>query len=416
MVMTGRAGKFFSRSLIFLLSFLAWLPADHLAAAAPSKPAKKILLLYSYQSVVPANLEWDGGIRAALKGTATEPLEFFTEYLDLARFPDESYLHSLINLLQSKYTRRKIDLLIPVGFPAFRFSLDHGEFLFPGVPMVFCGAEKNEVQALQRPKNTTGVVGWIDVTGTVAAALKLHPQTRQLVLVGGTAETDRLFQRLAREALRPYEGRLELTFLTDLPLDQILTKVANLPPRTIVIYLCIYRDSGGNDFVPLDALARVSRAANAPVYGLWEALLGQGIVGGHLMSHKAQGRMAGELGLRVLNGEKPENIPIVYEDTDFYLFDWRQLQRWGIREGDLPPGSMVRFKEPSLWEEHQREIIGTAAGFCLLGLLIIILLINLGRRRRAERSLDRRLEFETLLAELSAQFVAISASEVDREI
>jgi hypothetical protein len=77
---------------------------------------------------------------------------------------------------------------------------------------------------------------------------------------------------------------------------------------------------------------------------------------------------------------------------------------------------MVRFKEPSLLEEHQREVIGIAAAFCLLGLLIIILLINLGRRRRAERSLARRLKFETLLAELSAQFVAVSASEVDREI
>ena len=93
MVMTGRARKFFSLSLMFLLSFLALLFGDnHLAAAAPSKPAKKILLLYSYQSVLPANLEWDGAIRSALKGTAAEPIEFYPAFLDLAQFPDKSHL------------------------------------------------------------------------------------------------------------------------------------------------------------------------------------------------------------------------------------------------------------------------------------------------------------------------------------
>ena len=95
------------------------------------------------------------------------------------------------------------------------------------------------------------------------------------------------------------------------------------------------------------------------------------------------------MGRRVLNGEKPENIPIVYDGTNFYEFDWRQLKRWGLKESDLPPGSMVRFKEPSLWEDHQKEIIGTAVAFCFLGLLIVVLLINLGRRRRAERELAR---------------------------
>ena len=168
--------------------------------------------------------------------------------------------------------------------------------------------------------------------------------------------------------------------------------------------------------MPREALERVAQAAKAPVYGLWENLLGYGIVGGHLMSFKEQGRLAGEMGRRVLNGEKPENIPIVWQGANFYEFDWRQLKRWGLKESDLPPGSLVRFKEPSLWESHKREILGTAVAFCLLSLLTIGLLINLGRRRRAERSLARRLEFETFLAELSAHFVTIEAHEVDREI
>ena len=95
----------------------------------------------------------------------------------------------------------------------------------------------------------------------------------------------------------------------------------------------------------MDFLGRMAQVANAPVYGLWENLLGHGIVGGHLMSFRAQGQKAAELGRRVLLGEKPENIPVVYVGTNFYLFDWRQLKRWGLPETALPVGSEVRFRE-----------------------------------------------------------------------
>jgi PAS domain S-box-containing protein len=222
--------------------------------------------------------------------------------------------------------------------------------------------------------------------------------------------------KIAREGLRPYEGQLEVTYLTNLPMAEILQRVSSLPPQTVVIYLCMLRDSTGHDFVPREALERVAQAANAPVYGLWENLLGHGIVGGHLMSLTEEGRLAGDMGRRVLNGEKPENILIISEGGNVNEFDWRQLKRWGLKESDLPPGSLVRFREPSLWENYKREVIGTAAAFSVLSLLVVGLLINLGQRRRAERALAKRLQFETLLAELSAHFVAVEGNKVDQEI
>jgi PAS domain S-box-containing protein len=401
---------------VTLLTLLTVLLPHHFASAAPPQPAKKVLLLYSYQAVLPANVEWDTGIREALEGTEAEPIEFYTEYLDLAHHPDKSYLRSLLNLLQTKYTGRKIDLLIPVGDLAFSFLQAHGNALFPGSPIVFCAIAKQQLEALKPPPNSSGLVSWIDVQGTLAVALKLQPETRRIVVVGGTARTDRIFQEEARVALRPYEGQIEVTYLTDLSIAEILQRVSSLPPQTVVIYLCMLRDSTGHDFVPQEALERVAQAANATVYGLWENLLGHGIVGGHLMSFTEEGRLAGDIGRRVLDGERPQNIPIISGGADVYEFDWRQLKRWGLKESALPPGSLVRFRQPSLWEGHKREVIGTAAAFSVLSLLVVGLLINLGQRRRAERALAKRLQFETLLAELSAQFVAVEADKVDQEI
>ncbi|MEJ2670941.1 MAG: ABC transporter substrate binding protein [Deltaproteobacteria bacterium] len=404
------------RAKVALLTLLAVLLPNQFASAVAPQPAQKVLFLYSWQSVLPANLEWDSGIRKALESTEGRGIEFHTEYLDLAHHPEGTYLQSLLNLLKTKYSGQKIDLLIPVGDLAFSFLQAHGNALFPGSPIVFCAVVKQQLEALKPPPNSSGVVAWVDVQGTLAAALKLQPKTRRVAVVGGIAKTDRALEHIAREALRPYEGQLEVTFLTDLSMAEVLQRMSSLPPRTVVIYLNMLRDSTGHDFVPLEALERVAQAANAPVYGLWETLLGHGIVGGHLMSFTEQGRLAGELGRRVLNGAKPENIPVIYEGGDVYAFDWRQLQRRGLKESALPPGSLVRFKEPSLWESHKREVIGTGAAFSVLSLLVVGLLINLGRRRRAEGSLAKRLKFETLVAELSGQFVAVEAGKVDQEI
>ena len=418
--MTSRTGSrwFFSIFLgkLFLLTLPAVLLAHHLAQGATPPPAKKVLLLYSYQAILPGNLEWDAAIREALRGQDAQPIEFYTEFLDLSQFPDASYLRGLLNLLQIKYSSQKIDLLIPVGDLAFSFLQDHGNALFPGSPIIFCAVAKQQMETLKPPPNSSGVVAWIDVRGTLAAALRLQPGTRRVVLVGGTSKTDRVFRQIAREALRPHEGQLEATFLTDLPMAEVLQRVSSLPPQTLVIYLSMFRDSAGHDFVPLAALERVAQVANVPVYALWETLLGHGIVGGHLMSFKEQGRLAGEMGRRVLNGEKPGHIPIVYEGAAVYEFDWRQLRRWGLKERDLPPGSLIRFQKPSLWQSYQREITATATAFCSLILLTVGLLINLAWRRRAERSLARRLDFETLLAELSGQLVTAEANKVDLEI
>lgn len=139
-------GKFSGKRLPVQAVF-CWLAILELCSwgcASKPKPAKKILSLFSYQTLTPGFLERDEGLRSALQGTALDPIEFYTEYLDLARFPDQAYLHSIVHFLQTKYRGKKLDLLIPVGTLACHFLLDHGNTIFPGVPRVFCAALQHQ--------------------------------------------------------------------------------------------------------------------------------------------------------------------------------------------------------------------------------------------------------------------------------
>jgi ABC-type uncharacterized transport system substrate-binding protein len=355
MISRNHLGKLSGKSLLVQV-ISCWLVIVGVcsgALAAESKPAKRIVILSSYQSLSPGFLEWHEGIRSVLKSTAGEPIEFYIEFLDRDRFPDPIYLKGILSFLQNKYRGKHLDLLISVGPLAYHFLLDHGNTIFPGTPAVFCAALKHEVLALERPINFTGVAAWIDVEGTLAATLKMHPKTRRVAIVGGTSESDRIFQPIAREALGKYKNNLEIIWLTELPAETILDRLSNLPSHTIVLYLCLFRDSVGNEFLPLNFLGHMAQAANGPIYGLWENLLGSGMVGGHLMSFRAQGQKAAELGRRVLMGEKPENIPVVYEGTNFYLFDWRQLKRWADSK---------RRCLPAVWRGSKAYQLGNFTG------------------------------------------------------
>src|SRR5262249_45241552 len=130
-----------------------------------------------------------------------------------------------------------------------------------------------------------------------------------------------------------------------------------------------------------EGTAMVATAANAPVFVLYESFLNHGEVGGRVFSHRQQGTLTGELALRVLNGEKPQHIPRIDAGT-VAMFDWRALKRWGMKEKDLPSGSIVLNRVPTLWESYKWYIVG---GLCLLlaqTSLIIGLLWQRGRRRR----------------------------------
>jgi PAS domain S-box-containing protein len=144
-----------------------------------------------------------------------------------------------------------------------------------------------------------------------------------------------------------------------------------------------------------------------------ETYLGQGIVGGAFPGFEAHGKLAGEVALRVLEGEKPDNIGVQPSPQATANIDWRELQRRKISESRLPPGTVVRFRSPSMWEEYRWYIIGAFAIFAVQALSIIGLLLHRARRRRAERELWENQEFMEL--SISAGELGLWARDMEHD-
>ncbi|HET6646478.1 MAG TPA: sigma 54-interacting transcriptional regulator [Pyrinomonadaceae bacterium] len=355
---------------------------------------KNVLVLYDEQIVMPGLETLDQSIRATLSSHTSAKVNIYNEWMDLSRFDESGYRLFLRDYYKQKYSRKKLDVVIAALGPSLDFALAHMEEIAPGTPIVFCGVDRSEMQQLSLRSNVTGVLVKRDFKGTLDVALKLQPDTRQVVFIAGTSTFDKDLLEQASQDLKPYEDRLKFSYLTDLPLSSILNEISQLPSDTIILYSTVFRDGAGSTYVPHEVISRVSQTANVPVYGFVDQYLGRGIVGGHLYSFEAHGSKAAELALRILRGERAADIPIVEAAASVDMFDARQLRRWKISEQSLPPGSVVNFRELTLWQLYKWRILGTLALIALQSLLIAFLLIE---RRRRQIAAEARRHLATIV-------------------
>jgi len=374
-------------------------PAAAVAAASADGGKKHVLMLFSSQALLPAMAVLSDGIHTTLEADAPGRVETFPEFLDAVRFPGPEHEARMAALLREKYAADRIDLVLAIGPEALDFLRRHRAPLFPGVPVIFAGVGDGDLQGQETLSNATGVVSRYDPVATLELALRLQLDARHLVVVTGASPFDKSWEAVARDKFGSYDGRLQVSYLSGLPLPGLLDQLARLPPNTIVIYLTVFQDGTGERFIPRDIVSKISDAANAPVYGVYDTYLGRGIVGGHMDTFEAVGRETARISLRVLAGESPASIPPHEAETHYSLVDWRQLQRWGLSEANLPPGTVLRFKEESLWERHSEQVVAVAVALLVQSLLIGGLLLQARRRRRAEQSLRESEERMSLAAE-----------------
>ena len=196
---------------------------------------------------------------------------------------------------------------------------------------------------------------------------------------------------------------MSLVWLNELSFNELLKRVANLPPRSAIYYAVFSVDAEGVPFVEERALRRVHEVANAPIFGMHDTQMGQGIVGGPLLAIVDLGRMTAKVGTRILKGEPAGSIKTPVQVPGLAVYDWRELKRWHINEARLPAGSVIRFRQPTTWEQYKWRIIGILMVCLAEALLIVLLLLNLVRRRRAEGALresEERFSLATAAADL----------------
>jgi signal transduction histidine kinase len=348
-----------------------------------AEPLPRSAIIINQFSPGPFDTAIISAIRPVLNRDSAAPVSVYTEALDLFRFNGEDYERLLRTTFAEKYREKPIGVVVALGIESLRVVLRWRTTLWPDAPVVFTYVNEDALKQLVLPPDVTGRTFRANLRNSVAVARALVPDLKRIAVIGDPAVLLTSRDISMREALFS-SGEIALTDLTGLSMAEIKTRAASLPPDAAILYTSLFIDGTGVRYIPRDALVEIASVANRPIVVLVETQIGAGGAGGFVSLPDELGREAGKIALRILNGERASNIPIAPGATVKPVFDGRELKRWNVSDTHMPPGSEVRFRELSGWEQYRTQIIAIVVAMLLQTAVIMLLLYENRRRRAAE--------------------------------
>jgi signal transduction histidine kinase len=372
-----------------LIAALVVCTAPAVALGAESLP-RSVLYLDENDPGLPFAIGISAAFRSTVNTGGADRVAVFAENLDLVRSSGPRHEEILKTYLREKYRDRPVGVVVTVGPAALQFMLRSRAELWPEMAVVFASVDPETVARAQLPEGLTGLVRRQTLRDSIDIARRLMPGLQRLALVGDVLERQN-FRRHFKEEIPTLARELEIIDLTGLRIADLRARVAALPEDTVIYFTTLTFDGDRPAYTSRDALVAVAEVANRPIIVDLESNVGFGSLGGLVAEPSSIGREAALLALRILNGESAANIPVTAGNFVRPVFDWRQLQRWGIGESSAPPNSELRFRRASAWEQYHWEIVLIAAALVLQSGLIAGLFHEHRRRRRAERKASRSM-------------------------
>jgi PAS domain S-box-containing protein len=351
---------------------------------ALADPTGKNILVLSSFSVTGAFVQLEP-LKATVRSRVNMPVNFYVEYLESQRFGISGYQNAMAETLRRSYGGQRFDLVVVSAYPALQFAVDYRDQIFPGVPIIFMGVAASRLHEGIPWSGVTGVMTNVDVSGSLDLALHLHPDTQNVAVIAGGAELDRYWLGVLRDEIRQHSDKLKMIEMPTVSTKLLLDQVSGLPSHTIVFFHLIPQESSQTEMGTYDVLAAIGQ--RFPTYCFQPYCLGHGAVGGSFTDQRISGVKAGEMAARVLAGAKPESIPVGQNSVTHPQVDWRQLRRWNIPESALPPGTIVLYRQPTVWEKYEKYVVAGIVLIILQALLIAGLLWQRARKRKIEVTL-----------------------------
>jgi signal transduction histidine kinase len=350
---------------------------------------KRVMLLHPFgRDFVPWS-QYGKTLREELLRQSPEGIDLYEASLASARSGDMEE-GPFADYLRALFAKRQPDLVVAISSPAISFIQRHREQLFTSVPAIYMGVDQRRVPRDVLTKHDALVASAVDFNLIIENILRLLPNTNNIAVVLGNSPNEQYWSEQIRRELRPFENRVAFTWLNGLSFEEMLRRATAFPPNTAIFFVLLSVDAAGVPHEEGKAMHRLRAVTNAPIFGYSDVFLGQGIVGGPLISASSVGRQAASAAVRILNGEAPGEIdtPPIGPGTPKY--DWRELQRWNISESRLPAGSEIYFQIPSAWEQYRLQISAGLAALLLQAAIITWLVIEHRRRHLAEAEANSR--------------------------
>ena len=361
--------------------------------------SKEVLLLHSYHK----GYIWSDDISKTIEKNFApfKNIELTTVYMDTKRVADPTYLDSLAKLYKQQFEKRKFDLILVSDNNAFDFAIRYHEYLFADLPVLFCGINNFDKAFLHEnymTKYMTGVVEQVDLEKNFDLISKLHPNLKNLIIISDKSKTSLAIKRDLRPVIEKYKNRFNIEYIDELGIEKLKEKVSKLNPKEdVILFGLVFKDTTGKYFTYKQSFKQIREVSPVPIYGLWDFYLNYGIVGGLLTSAVAQGDAVSKMALKVLNGTKIQDIPVLEKSPNLYIFDYNELNRFDIDVSAYLNDYIIINEPATVYREHTKFFILSIIIIMILSVIVVTLRANIQRRQKVELALSNRLEFDKVL-------------------
>ena len=351
------------------------------ATAVSAAEPRRVLIIHAFGHAYSPWSDMAGSFRVELLKKSKEPINLYEVSLDTARAQSRQDEAPFVEYIRALLAGRKVDLIVPIGAPSAFFVQRNRQLLFPDTPMLIVGAARRRISDNSLAENDAVVLSDLDLTEYLASILKLLPQTTDVAVVVGNSPVERYWTSELARAFQPFTDRVKIEWFNDLTFDAMLQRAAAMPPTTAILWFLLSEDAAGIPYLEERALDAMREVASVPIFGTGDYQMGRGIVGGALLPTQKLGALGADAALRILNGEKASAVKTPDVVLNSTAYDWRELRRWKISENQLPPNSIVLFREPTAWEQYRWQI-ALAIGIILVQTALITVLVREHRRRQ----------------------------------
>jgi len=372
-------------------------------AASPSI-TRQVLILNENAYGLPVPDMVINGIIDLLRSKNISTNDIFVEHLDLNRNRNAEHTNRLASLLRHKLAHRKVGFIVTISPGALDFLANEGKDFFPDAPVLTIWMPEKVIDWKGKPRQLIELHSHKDVEGTLRHALALFPKTRRLLVINGAAHPGNVEPKQVHAAFEQLRQKLDVEYLDELSYEEMLQYVSTLPSDTIILFGAFFSDRTGRSFIPAEVAAALLKHANVPIFGLYEAHLEKGLVGGSVLRNADISRKAGESILAYFDGDLLLTRQKTVVNLPFTpLFNWPQLERWQADFSRLPAHSIVLKQPTVIWQQYPKTAASVLCVFILLMVLIAALMLQNRRRYLAEQSLmEERSRLEGIITGTNA--------------
>jgi len=385
-----------------LLALLFFLPFQKTFAIQDDE-TKNILIIFSLNQGLVAYQIFLENFKNILREKYSKPFKLYVEYLNVEDFPDTTYQKYVFNRINKKYKGISIDMLV-LGGPSIdplieTYASDYIKNLPTISNDIYNPFENNHKYSIN--SNTLEILEYFDIKKNFDLAFSLFPDYSTFYIISGASETDRFFYKLTMNAARQYNKQKKIISIVNLPANEIIKKVKDIPKKSIILIPTFLADINNVSYNTPEIIRLIHNNTSAPIFVLFDTAFDDGAFGGYVSSQAMVGIECGKAAIKILNGQNPNSIQVNPENLRRYVFDWRELKKRGLEDSELIPANSIIFhRESSFIEDHKWLLAGILL-FIIFQTLLIVNLVRLNRKQKL--TTQKLIETENRFRELARE-------------